>query len=464
MKRFLCVLLSVIYLNILSSAMVFADSVKKAPDYQNLVNLDEKDVIFTTKLSNKYIGKDYTLINNYEKPIIIKNIELKNNRGIVPVYKNSSYSIPLGIQALSCVGGFLGMPTFVLIPAEAENYIKNKNIKKEAKANITKLPQKDIIVEPGKNFEVKAIFDKTQALNRNPDIKFTCYNPENKHEFVITANTEDEKTQETLNSKEEAIRQLTDSGLKPDSKLYAGLSIIEDDTSTLGLFMDAGMNPNTKYLGAPFIDIAITQNQPDIVKLLIDKGVDVNAKYLGTPIIVNAITKNQHDIVKLLLDKGADANTKYMGQPIIYNAIILNKPDIAELLIDRGADANTKFMGVPIIVYAVIKNQHDVVMMLVDKDVDVNTKSRRMTALQAVIYKNYPDIAIKLLEKGANPNASGFGGETPLLMAVKRNQVEVVKMLIEKGANLNQKSKLLKIANKKKYTEIEKMLVDYQNK
>ena len=369
LKRFFSILLSLVYLSLLP-VVAFAATVNKIPDYQNLVNLEEKEVIFTTKLSNKYIGKTYTLTNNFDKPLFIKTIELKNNRGIVPVYKNSQYVMTPGSYALSFVGGLLAPFTFgislaLLAPAMTEIAVKNKNIKKETKANITELPRKEIIVEPGKFFEIKAIFDKTQALNRIPDIKFTCYDPENKQEFVITANAEDEKTQETLNPKEEAIRQLTDSGLKLNSKVYAVNSIIENDSKTLGLFIDAGMNPNTKY----------------------------------------------------------------MGMPLIVNAVVKNKPDIVMLLIDKGVDVNTKF--------------------------------GKMNALQAVIYKNHPEIAVKLLEKGANPNASGFGSEPALFMAVKRNQVDVVKMLLEKGANLSQKSKLLEIAHKKKYTEIEKLLVNY---
>ncbi len=336
-------------------------------------------------------------------------------------------------MALSVVGGLLAIPTFgistaLLIPATAEITVKNNNIKKEAKANISDLPKQEIILESGKSIDVKAIFDKTQAMNRIPEVKFICYDPENKQEFVITTNAEDEKTQETLNPKEEAIKQLTDSGLKPDSKAYAAQSILENDVNTLGLFLGAGMNPNTKHM--------------------------------GVPLIVYAINKNKLDFAALLLDKGANPNTKYMSMPLIAYVVEKNKPDFAALLLEKGANPNTKYMGMPLIAYAVVKNKPDIVNLLIDKGVDVNTKYRRMNALQAVIYKNHPEIAIKLLEKGANPNATVCGGEPPLLMAVKRNQVDVVKILLDKGANLNQKSKLLEIAHKKKYTEIEKLLTD----
>ncbi len=367
MKKFLCLILSLLYLS-LTPMTVFAVSVNKVPDYQNLVKLEENEVLFTTKLSNKYIGKDYIFTNNYEKPIIIKTIELKNNRGIVPVYKNSQYVMTPGSYALSFVGGFLAIPTFgislvLLAPAITEITVKNNNIKKEAKNNITKVPQKEIVVEPSKSFEVKAIFDKTQAVNRTSNIKFTCFDSDNKQEFVVTANAEDEKIEaSSLSSKEEAVRQLTDSGLKPNSKVYVAQSIIEDDANTLGLYLDSGMS----------------------------------------------------------------ANTKYMGMPLIVNAVVKNKPDIVMLLIDNGVDVNTKF--------------------------------GKMTALQSVIYKNYPEIAIKLLDKGANPNAAGFGSKPPLIMAVKRNQIDVVKTLVEKGANINQKA--IKLAQKKKYTEIEKLLTN----
>ncbi|MEI8390658.1 MAG: hypothetical protein WCG23_12345, partial [bacterium] len=64
--------------------------------------------------------------------------------------------------------------------------VKNNNIKKEAKSNISDLPKQELTLESGKFIEVKAIFDKTQAVNRQPSIKFNCYDPENSQEFVIT--------------------------------------------------------------------------------------------------------------------------------------------------------------------------------------------------------------------------------------------------------------------------------------
>ncbi len=51
--------------------------------------------------------------------------------------------------------------------------------------------------------------------------------------------------------------------------------------------------------------------------------------------------------------------------------------------------------------------------------------------------------------------------------AIRNNQIEVVRLLLEKNVNINYKplfsSSNIKLAKKKKYIEIEKMLIDYQN-
>ncbi|MEI8390845.1 MAG: hypothetical protein WCG23_13290, partial [bacterium] len=139
MKRFVCLFLGLLYLNLFPVA-AFAESDKKIPDYQNVVNLEEKETSFSTKLNSKYIGRVFVLTNNYEKPIVVKNIELSNNRGLVPVFKNSQYVMTPGSFALCFVGGFLALFTFgislaLVVPAVTELSVKNNNIKKEAKSN-----------------------------------------------------------------------------------------------------------------------------------------------------------------------------------------------------------------------------------------------------------------------------------------------------------------------------------------
>ncbi|MEI8390657.1 MAG: ankyrin repeat domain-containing protein [bacterium] len=207
-------------------------------------------------------------------------------------------------------------------------------------------------------------------------------------------------------SKEEARRQLADSSLNYESATQAINCIKEGDINTLGLFIDAGMNVNNKYAGMPLIIYAFSEKQPEIAKLLIEKGANINTKIMGIPLLLYTIVGKEPEVAKLLIEKGVDPNTSASGESALYIAI----------------------------------------------------------------YKNQPEIAVLLLKKGANPNKglTYVRGYTPLRIAIRRNQAEVVKMLLEKNADITKKPLFLpsniKLAHKKKYTEIEKLLVDYQNK
>ena len=53
----------------------------------------------------------------------------------------------------------------------------------------------------------------------------------------------------------------------------------EGNATAVALFIDAGINPDTKNnAGQSALEAAVLANQVDTVKVLLDKGADVNAK------------------------------------------------------------------------------------------------------------------------------------------------------------------------------------------
>ena len=59
------------------------------------------------------------------------------------------------------------------------------------------------------------------------------------------------------------------------------------------------------------------------------------------------------------------------------------------------------------------------------------------TPLLGALMHNDMNEAKRLLDEGADPNQGGFGGFSPLILAIARQNLELVRMMAAKGANLN---------------------------
>src|SRR5262245_5929238 len=59
------------------------------------------------------------------------------------------------------------------------------------------------------------------------------------------------------------------------------------------------------------------------------------------------------------------------------------------------------------------------------------------TRLLGALMHNDTNEAKRLLREGADPNEGGFGGFSPLLLAIVRQDLELVRIMAAKGANLN---------------------------
>src|SRR5262245_37365664 len=97
---------------------------------------------------------------------------------------------------------------------------------------------------------------------------------------------------------------------------YTDMAFIESaregNATAVALFIDAGMNPDTKTsAGQSALEAAVLANQVNTVKVLLDKGADVNTKNKnnGTA-LMNAVWKGHAEIVDLLLSQGADLEVR----------------------------------------------------------------------------------------------------------------------------------------------------------
>ncbi len=116
--------------------------------------------------------------------------------------------------------------------------------------------------------------------------------------------------------------------------------INQGDVETTGLFLDAGISPNTKdQTGSTALHLAALRGDDPIIRLLLKHEADVNIKTnIGeTPLMIAAL-RGFPETVRLLLAAGADVRAKddRGGTPLMH-ALERNHSEIAEILKAAGA-------------------------------------------------------------------------------------------------------------------------------
>jgi len=194
-----------------------------------------------------------------------------------------------------------------------------------------------------------------------------------------------------------------------------------------------------------------------VKSILVEKPGLVNAEDRNptrTPLSV-AIVAGHTDLAKLLITKGAKVNreTRTVDTPLHFAAEYGNK-EVAELLIAKGANVNAangidgrSALGTPLH-YAVLFNKKEIVELLIAKGADVNAKDHQgQTPLRLAIFKeDSGEMAKLLLNNGADGNILSLSdkwsqwGETILFQVMSRSWNDVAELMIEKGVNVNAKN------------------------
>jgi ankyrin repeat protein len=116
----------------------------------------------------------------------------------------------------------------------------------------------------------------------------------------------------------------------------------------------------------------------------------------------------------------------------------------AEQLIAGGADLDSRGrQGWTPLMIAADRGDMVTVKALIKAGADVNAVSPNIgfTALMAAVYQGHDDIAMILLKAGADPNARtkniySYCSDTPLILAIKREDPRMVSALISSGADI----------------------------
>lgn len=204
------------------------------------------------------------------------------------------------------------------------------------------------------------------------------------------------------------IQELLTGGFDPDECIVVketGLMLAAErgQTEIVKLFLKHGANVNKKvYDGIRQIDtspVMFATKQAEIMKVLIAAGADITFQSRDETVLAKALAEGNTDVVKILLNAGIKLSNIYEGAmlgDITYVSQFANQSTINNYF---GRDANTPLTGC------------------------VKKGNAEMTEL--------------LLKKGANPNMANRLGETPIILAVKSQDLNIVKLLAQYGADLS---------------------------
>ena len=270
------------------------------------------------------------------------------------------------------------------------------------------------------------------------------------------------------NGSAEMIEALIKAGANPNAALPEGETVLmtasrTGDAAAVKALLAHGADPNAKEhtFGETALMWAAAENHPEAVEALIAGGADKNAR--STLLNLAPFKWVTSGMVSTTLPRGG-------WTPLMY-AARQNSMAAARTLAEKGADLNLADPdGTTALVFAIINAHFDLAAMLLGKGADPNVADETGTAalyaavdihtLGPMISRPAPklvdeldaaDLVKRLLAHGANPNArlkkpvigrhhdggdASLGeGTTPLMRAVKTNDVEVMKLLLDAGAS-----------------------------
>jgi uncharacterized protein len=200
----------------------------------------------------------------------------------------------------------------------------------------------------------------------------------------------------------------------------------EGNTQAIKLFLDAGMNPNSKdSTNKTALILATLSSNTSTISLLIQRGADVNARTnVGVSSLLYAVRRVDIDTIRILLANNAEVNIQdETGETPLITSILVGR-SVSVRAVPTKEDHMKEEL-----------NKIEVLQLLLNKGADVNTKNNKgETALMKASMFYYPEIVKILLNKGAAINAKDNKGETALSYAIKRKIPEIVDLLKEAGA------------------------------
>lgn len=216
--------------------------------------------------------------------------------------------------------------------------------------------------------------------------------------------------------------------------------------------------PGIGNVTMPPLFVALTDRRVETARSFIAHGADLHARdSIGRNALTVAITYCPQAI-ELLQAHGVNLNepTRF-GPPLLAAAryqwlypkpnrrdpwLIQENENAVKILLEKGADPNTRDS----------EGRNALMVMSMERRMGGNTTYVRVNGRVAMGGKSIvevheePNKALQLigealLQAGCDPNAADSNGRTPLMYAVRYNQLTAVRLLLERGANAKARDK-----------------------
>ncbi len=239
----------------------------------------------------------------------------------------------------------------------------------------------------------------------------------------------------------EIIKILLENNADVNFKNYLNKTALEyvasnDDNFDIALeFIKRGADVNAlDNENATPLMYAASHNAKKILNLLIEHNADINIQTKsGYTALILAAMHNHINIVKILIENKADvfARDGY-GRRCSYYADENWNDEMYKIFSKYHDDEykkNTQF------IFDVLYSKTDEINKYISEGGDVNFQDDRGLTALTVVEKR--EIAKILLDNNADINKKGRDGYTPLMMAVRRENINLIDFFIENNADLN---------------------------
>ncbi|TVL63531.1 ankyrin repeat domain-containing protein [Brachyspira hyodysenteriae] len=179
---------------------------------------------------------------------------------------------------------------------------------------------------------------------------------------------------------------------------------------------------------------AASYNAEKILNLLIENNADINIQTkLGYTSLILAAMHNHINILKILIKNKADvfARDGY-GRRCLYYADENWNAEMYEIFSKYHDDEYKKSTQ---FIFDVLYSKTDEINKYISEGGDINFQDDKGLTALTVVEKI--EIAKILLDNNADINKKGRDGYTPLMMAVRRDNINLVEFFIENNADLN---------------------------
>lgn len=232
-----------------------------------------------------------------------------------------------------------------------------------------------------------------------------------------------------------------------DSLLH--LAAKSGNRDIVDLLLNEGIDVNSENkLGETPLYVAAESENVYSMNLLLDRGANVNTKNNNSYSLLHlAASKNNNDMVNFILNKDVDLNSvNTFGETPLYEVLHHRNSHIIKLFLNRRANVKTTNVdGMSLLHLAVRYADEFIVSLLLNEDIDVNLANKHgETPLHWAVSNYYAEVAYctqlsvlqLLLEKGSDVNKGDKNGNTPLHLAVfnsrSENEIGIVNLLLNK--------------------------------